>query len=1277
MEDGDSHTNHPGTPTITVHNVPEAQTYTQTQTQSQTQTPSQQKENIPPQHQHQHQHQHLRTPPDDSSVIETTALDPDDKLVDSMTEDDEVRAHLSDVESSFVPPISPIQVAGPDAGIDDTYLFDAAANRPLPSSPSPSPAPSESASSFGPSSFRRQHDADTASVAGTKQTDTQVPAATFTPEPSPPTRALQPTVESAEPSHLEPRPGDSNLAAETGNSTSTNTSSLEQMSSSPTAAAAARTVSRAISMATSRSAGDETASEHADPDASSHLDSHFDASQDSSFSVDAPSLHDKGSGPNPNRLSVDAGNTPGQALKGGARPKYLRSRHASHNSSTESFAADDDVDSDVTVGMGADYALQSGGAAPAYDMTRSISNTLSRSVSMGSMASGIDEIPDPIRPDALEPLREVDNPMPGRHVDYSDATTPKPKRNSLMPTDTVIARHVRNVEVPESLAQEYKTKGGFTTPLQQQYRKVSEYTPAPPTGTTNRSGKNMTLKEQSNTIERLSKENFDLKLKVMFLSDRLDTLSEEGVKEMISENVELKTKLAVVQRDNKILRRRVKELEKRLRDEEDRPSTARSGYSSDGPETPAFDPDAQEREEELTYLRERVEEYVTEIERLRNENMSNHAEKRRLVETVKTMGDRAGERVGESLGRQEEADVFKDLLEQETARREQADDDNRKLRDEIFRLRQEMNGGIAVGGGAGGGGMHHTTNIYNITRKAKPQSPSRSRPVSGLSGEIDPATSLSQSSTLVEELRRESEQLRHENAELRREVGAQTSMLTSRNREKERLYQEIEDLKLAQRRGGPAPSTVDSLLDRSASRAGAHERSTSRGSGRTRLTMTVEDPDREELENKLAEHRDKINELKLEKQELQREMQTCMEELDASAEAKRRLEEENAALRDELENHVSDMMQLQTERDEALQDHSYIENEFDILRNEAQQEIDTLEAESDQKSEEIQRLLNELQDRSENFDALQEEMRQMSEALVRLEDDQVNKMRRIEQLESEIAEANKEGEELEAKLLESNDKAQRLGVQQESSQGEIAFLREEQEGDKIRIGDLEAALANCEQGLRDERDRTKELDQRLANERKQREIVADREKEEVQQIINELNREVSTAKDEARRLRKNLTSREIEATEWKERLMELESNLREALGDLNGTRSGILKVSYSSRCGICIIQLILRRSRLPNSSRSSRILFASSTFQRAPCLRRTVSSSSVTPSSNHTALNLGGLPRCLTRNAKPTATPRTSLRRSSARITTSHGPSRVKIPVYLNWRRAAPRTRRR
>lgn len=848
------------------------------------------------------------------------------------------------------------------------------------------------------------------------------------------------------------------------------------------------------------------------------------------------------------KASLDAGSTPGHALKIGKRPKYLRSRNASQRSSVSSFNTD--PESDVTVGLGTDYALQSGGALPALNLSRSTSNVLSRTVSMGSMASGIDDFHDSSGPafGHLETLDESPQRPAALRTNEDLLQTPKAGGDSAQlaaPTDTVIARHVRNVHVPESLAKEYKTKGGLVTP-----RKPSDFSTVSGAGphTSRHGGKNLTLKEQSSTIERLSKENFDLKLKVMFLSDRLDKLSEEGVKEMISENVELKTGLAVLQRDNKVLRRRVKELEKQVRDEDERPGTARSGLSEDD-QSGNYDQDAQEREEELIFLREQMEEYVTEIERLRAENINKEAEKRRMVEVVKTYS----EKTGENLGRQEETDVWKDLLEQETARREQADDDNRRLRDEVFRLKQEMSSLT--------GGLHHTTNIYNITKKRdRPASPSR--PVSAFSGEMDSnGVAPSASSTLVEELRREGEQLRHENAELRREVGAQTSMLTSRNREKERLYQEIEDLKMAQRRGGPAPSTVDSILERSASRAGAHERSQSRASGGTRATgLTLDDPEREELESKMAEMRDKNNELKLQNQELQRELDACMDDFEAAAEGKKQAEELVGALQEDMDTAMNDLVALQAERDEALQEHSNLEAEFEALRKEAQEEIDALEGEADQRSEEIHRLRLESNDRSENFDALQEEMRKMSEALVRLEDEQENKLRRIQQLEQELSDANKELEELEAKLLEANDKANRLSVQQESSQGEIAFLREEQEGDKIRIGDLEAAIANAEQSLREEKDRTKELEQRLATERRQREIVANREKEEVQQFVNELNREASTSKDEVRKLRKNLRSREVEATEWKERLMELENNLREALGDLSGTRSSLLKV---------------------------------------------------------------------------------------------------------------------
>lgn len=1120
---------------------------------------------------------------DGSSFVEFTKIEPDyEHHFDSMTEEEHVRAHLrEDVESSFIPPASPaIEVTGPEAGIDDTYLFDVAPRKPpTPANADPATATTTAtitttatatagpAAAPAPAQQHERPDSPTAPITTpqTAQTNQQLtrqsPATAFTteapapaPAPVPAPALLYPESARSETSLLPESRPDNAVESNISRFNSPGTASAFDYPSSPTPAAAARALSRATSAATNAKVHRPTIGPE-DSDAPASHQAHIEEAHDNySFSTAAPTLNQSNSDVATNRLSVDAESV-ANALKVAKRPKYLRSRTASQRSSTSSFLTSDDVESDATINLSADYALQTGGAAPTFGLTRSASNHLSRSLSMGSMASGFDDGLDPMRTGPLEPLEEVESPAREHFGDT--LATPKASRGPLNPpTDTVIAQHVRNIQVPESLAKEYQTKGDLSTPLQS-YRKLSDYTPAP--STVARSSRNMTLKEQSSTIERLSKENFDLKLKVMFLSDRLDKLSEEGIKEMISENVELRTSLAVIQRDNKMLRRRVKELGKRHHDDEGRPSTARSGFSSEGRATPTFESGTQANEEEIILLREQIEEYVREIERLRSDHMSSELEKMKLVETVKTMGDRATERVGESLGRQDEAEVWKDLLEQETARREQSDEENRRLRDEIFALKQEMNGSVPVGGGA----LHHTTNIYNITRKPRPTSPSRSRPVSGLSGDADPANSMSQSSTLVDELRRESEKLRHENAELRREVGAQTSMLTSRNREKERLYQEIEELKLVQRRGGPAPSTLDSLLDRSASRVGAHDRPISRGSGRSRLTVAAEDPGREELENKIAEQRDKVNELKFKNQELQRELESCMADFEEAVGGRRQAEDNAAATQEELENAMNDLITLQAERDEALQDQAAWEGKFVDLQQEAQGLVNELEAEADQKTDDIQRLQLDLQDRSDNFEALQEEMRGMTDALIRLEDEQAKTQKRIEQLEQELSDSGKELEDLEDQLLESNEKAQRMGVQQESSQGEIAFLREEQEGDKIRIGDLEAALASAEQIITDERDRVRELDQRLANERKQHELIASREKEEVQQIVNDLNRETSAAKEEARVLRKSLGNREVEATQWKERLMELENNLREALGDLNGTRSSLLQV----RCG--------------------------------------------------------------------------------------------------------------
>lgn len=396
----------------------------------------------------------------------------------------------------------------------------------------------------------------------------------------------------------------------------------------------------------------------------------------------------------------------------------------------------------------------------------------------------------------------------------------------------------------------------------------------------------------------------------------------------------------------------------------------------------------------------------------------------------------------------------------------------------------------------------------------------------------------------------ELELLKQENAELRKEVSAQTSMLTSRNREKERLYQEIEELKLGSRRDGSRSVAGDSILDRSASRAQMRP-----GSEHSDGTGSHGYMDRDELEARNGQLRDQLSALKLENQAIRAQLNDCvneLEELDKAYQADvDQAEEEMTSLGQERDQAI-------LERDQAMQIADEREAAFQDLRGEAQEELDALGEELDQKIVECQRQNEDLRSQDESLKVLQAEMRSASEGIIRLEEDAQNNLERYKAVQQELEETNREMEELEKGLFEANSKVQRLTVQIESSQNEIAFLREEQDGDKIRIGDLESELKTYHMSLHSEKEKTRELEQRLADERHQREVVGSKEKQEVQRLMNELNREASAAKEEVRRLKKSLSTQEIETTTWRERLMDLENNLRETLGDLSGSRSSLI-----------------------------------------------------------------------------------------------------------------------
>ena len=902
------------------------------------------------------------------------------------------------------------------------------------------------------------------------------------------------------------------------NSAQANTSSFET-SSSPTAAAAARTVSRVVSNA---STANETVDESRGGillDQESTPTSNRDGSETPNAGSPTPTKSQ-----NPERHTHQSYNeSQGSPSQQRRRPSYFTHRMASGRSSYSSRTTTSTEASDIT--LGADYALQSGGAVPQSGSVNSRPTDFSRSVSLASFASGISGVSDGddkmgVPEGRLSTVNETD-------LIQEPQTPLASTRNISTPTDTVIAQHVKDVQVPETLAREYVNRQRQSSPE----KRASAPTPA-----AGRNANNLTLKEQSSTIDRLMKENWNLKLKITFLDEALNRKSDDSIKAMISENVDLRTAKFQSAKETRELKRSMRDLERKLKEKAEELSQKLSSSTQEAADSHHDDEAFAELEEEVTYLRERVTTYDVEVQKLRNETFVQETEKKKLAEVVKQMSTTSR---GSDIGAREEVDLWKDLLDAETARREQADEDNRRLREEIRRLRSDASSTTT---------NNHATNVYNVSRRQKLSSNLSYN--TGLERGIERnGASSAVSSTLVE-------QLRHENAELRREVGAQTSMLTSRNREKEWLTQEIEDLKLGQRRGDGARSMAgDSIFERSASRA--HARPGSRSSDQTRMTQ-MSDAEREAFEFKNGQLRDQNAKLRLEIQSLAGQADQLLDELEQLDALKIEHEKLQQLYDNDIALATEDLQNLQRERDEALRVQEEMDAEMQDLKAEGSEKIGALEEELDQRNNELENIQNELSNRAEDAEALRKEVRTLSENMMRIEEEVESKNKRVRNLELELEELGHEADGMDKDLREEKDKNHKLSVQHESIQGEVAFLREEQDGDKMKIGDLEDALNNLRNSLASEKDRAKDLDERIKEERHQREMIDSKEKQEVQKMMNDLNRDSSASKEEARKLKKNLDSKTVESNSYKERLHELENQLREVLGDPDGSRPSFL-----------------------------------------------------------------------------------------------------------------------
>ncbi|SMR60687.1 unnamed protein product [Zymoseptoria tritici ST99CH_1E4] len=828
------------------------------------------------------------------------------------------------------------------------------------------------------------------------------------------------------------------------------------------------------------------------------------------------------SSPQPAKLSVGPSESSFLSSPNGDKPTQLNPRASMRNArqaSTISMLSSVTNTSDLSGSeavYNTDFALQTGGATgdrttKAASRPKRAAHRVPSIASVGSfMSAGESSFPRDVSNASLLASRaesRFDGTRSMAGLETPRATT----SNFHAPTDTVIAKHVQSIQVPETVARNFRLRNRSASP---------EKRPASSGGfgTSSVQGprRALTLKEQNSKIDKLTKENFDLKLKIHFLDQALQNRSDDGVRELIEKNVQFQTDLANERKEAQSLRKKMKEMEKRMKEQEDALKEARQQKHTERDDDD--DPVLQaEMHEEILYLRQQLDHSENTVTTLRDEVMTKEFEKRKMAEHMRGMAGKRGE---DSSGMKENMDMWQDLLNAETGRREQAEEDLTKLRKELNALRVER------------------------------QSPVASRTRNGHyadEGNDAHNVELAESNAAIE-------QLKHENSELRRDLGAQTSMLTSRNRERERLQQEIEDLKLLQRKGDARSVAGESIFDRSISRA-HHQRSQSRAGSELPILNEVE---REEWDRKEGQLRDQNAELRIKYQELERSHNTHLQYVTV-------LEGDFQEMEQELGECQDDLLKLQTERDDTLQAYEEKEQEYAQLKEEALTEISALDEEKKALEQDLtnaenrlQKTLNKLQTTTDGYRGLQGELREITQSVMNLEDEKQANMKTIQNLESQISEMEEEISKWEQKCNEVEEKNRKLEITTESLHSEITFLREEQEGDKIKIGELEDALNAAQHQISDEQEKLREVEEGIFEERQQRDVLENKSKEDVQKVLDDLNSENAKSKDEVRRLRRSLATKEVESGSWKQKLDELEQNLRSILGDPDGTKQSLL-----------------------------------------------------------------------------------------------------------------------
>ena len=589
----------------------------------------------------------------------------------------------------------------------------------------------------------------------------------------------------------------------------------------------------------------------------------------------------------------------------------------------------------------------------------------------------------PVQPTQRRPSHGIGSLRPGSPSKSSMFQTPAAIRSTMnrLPTETAISQRIRDVEVPPSVMKELESDKRLL-------------------GLNERNDKSgvLTLREQGALIDKLRKENFGLKIKVFYLEGKINQQYDEAARDVMKEvlsltalsnnqNIELTRALKELTRTMAGYKRTISDLEKRLAEAESKQQCNRRHY--DGDDENDSPPNLLERAE----MKEQLSAYKSELEMLRRRDLERESELNRLRDLVRSISNGNGAD-GVSLSfplKVRDIDLLKALneyLDDERARKEHLEYENRELRDQLRR-------GVSTLTTSPGG---------------------------------EPANVVA---------------LKLEVESLRKESVAQTQVLQTRNREREQLYAELEELKLQTMRNGRDPNT----------------------------TLNG-DSGHEECEATINELRDRLTEMRMANQDQRDDLENALRDLEQADQDKLDAQEDYQVEIDRLQEVIDQLVKENDELREAKEEVERVADELD-------QEIESLVKEAQEKMAYQER---EIRVRDEDLVAMKTDMQEALDKaymdIESLEETVINKNARIENLRDQLQDIEEEHAKLIQKYEDHVQQGSRLQVQQEVSARELQFLREEADNSALKVADfqnMERKLLEAERKLARESARVKEL----------------------------------------------------------------------------------------------------------------------------------------------------------------------------------------------------------